>query len=409
MLFKEHGRILYAGNSVQRITMIREPDQKRCARQRGFSLVEIAILMVIVGIMIIPLYSMMVTASGLKPTEDRMRLVRTGLAEYYRIYGYMPCPAPINATPNQPNYDIEDRDPAGARACLTNTQEVAGLNGGTVLIGALPVRTMAAVMGCEDTSFLPAATGVTVTDMVARQIDSVSKLLRNAPATEVNSDRNRVECIEKSFIADEHGNKFLYAVARNATVLSPDPFNNNKRQIQVLNAAGTPATTSLLPFIVLSHGPDGNGATSYQGTPSGLTCAANPGRLDAENCDGSNAVFRNALYSEANNNNFFDDTITFSLAGVMLEADMWNWAGANNTAARDLRTIPNGRVFVGNVTGATSANDRLIVNGAAPGGADITINVRGAAVNTGIVAVDNSAYARQYCYSPRLFATAGCP
>jgi hypothetical protein len=85
---------------------------------------------------------------GLKPTDQRMERIRLGLAEYYRIYGYMPCPAPLGLAAGAAGYADEDRGGA-AENCLGNTISVTGENGGNVLIGAVPVRTLRKLMDCD--------------------------------------------------------------------------------------------------------------------------------------------------------------------------------------------------------------------------------------------------------------------
>lgn len=313
--------------------------------ERGFSTLELAILFIIVGLLIVPFYTVILGAANLGGYTNRIELVRSGLAEYMRIYGVYPCPAVMDST------DVS--------ADCVNATSIAGAGGGTVLVGAVPIEDLREAMSCTETSaFPPGITG----DIFRGGLRNVKDIF-DADADDTNHRFDKTDCLETSHIVDEYGHKILYAVTEAATNLGNfDPFDLSQANISIVDANGVPTTANNQFFVLVSHGTDGKGAVDINGQTVGVVCGVDAG-LDNENCDGD-AVFRDALSSNVAGNDYYDDIIDFSLAGVAREDNYWNWAQGATPNERNLYSTPHVRVILEQVpaTGTVANDDLFVVN-----------------------------------------------
>ena len=316
--------------------------------------------MVIAGLIIGPAYSIVFQALGLGTSEDRMELIRAGLAEHYRIMGRLPRPADITAAPGDADYDTE-----AAVADLIVTPATSG----DIYIGAVPIESLRIAMGCEASA--------TLLDWqiaaLRNRIDTVrKKFIRNNEDVSAGNDyeeddsaENNVglkyNCVTQNHILDEHGNKFLYAVSENVTDLTlidpSDPFTG---QLQIMNAGGAAVTPGFRHwFVVLSHGQNARGAYDENGNLGPEICGATVA-AENENCD-NDRRFISQHKSLAANNGYYDDTMDFSLSGVMDENDFWNMREV--AGQTKFKFNPNGRLIITNTesVGAVSAGDAVVV------------------------------------------------
>lgn len=208
------------------------------------------------------------------------------------IYGYaFPCPAPLNngGTPGVPYTNagptidlpspFDDDLPKGeATDCdassLTDgwnvgegVYKVEGINGGEVIIGAVPYRAL------------------------------------NIP---------------ESVTLDAQNNKIFYAISTNMTVTGAS-LSSTGAQIEVKpNAAITTGDGDLAQFALFSAGPDGAGAWTKAGNEYGVDCPTSG--VQRQNCDFTDGVDSSdaasfLIMSQADSNDDderFDDTIAFT-------------------------------------------------------------------------------------------------
>ncbi|GEM_PF-1815795 len=348
----------------------------------GFTLVEMAMMIFIAALIMVPMYTIIMQVSQLGPNDRRFDIIRAALAEHVRVYGYYPCPASLSAAPGNALYFEGNPAGSGCPGAITTAGPVAN----RVSIGAVPVEPLSLAMGCNK------ATAANLLDtetyaVLRDQLVSVSDRFRDADyeeeldlnndgtvsAAEYNQGRlnNRLQkedCITYDHLLDEHGSKIIYAVTTSQTdPATVDLANPNTGRI-TLRGSGGAAFSNSPDFILLSVGEDRKGAYNENGTVSGIACNSLPGAQDIENCDytlpgAANARFRIMPTSLVQNNQYYDDYIDFSLDGAISENDFWY----NMSNTDDLMFNPKGRVLIETVgmDGANlkaSEDDKLVVN-----------------------------------------------
>lgn len=243
----------------------RENYEFRASNAGGFTLVELAIVTLISGILFIPLFQMYVTYHKHQLIEQTRDNVQTTQSLISSLLDRYPCPADPELPLSDPNYGKEQCTAGGG------VKEVAGARtpAETVLIGAVPIRDIKEY-----------ASGL-LTDDVA---------------------------------FDAWGNKLLYAVTKSQT--DGTTYSSDKGQIDAVNEFNTPSNHSPTAgfnkdasFVILSHGENRRGAYNQSGTlisPCGTTIR------EDENCN-NDSTFMSALgFYEGDSPDYFDDIAYFS-------------------------------------------------------------------------------------------------
>lgn len=213
------------------------------ARQGGFTLLEMAIVLAIMGAIAgaaLTLGSAKHESSKIDLTRERMAAIEEALKLHAYSAGYLPCPADATALPASSTYGTALNCSGVAPAGI----DVAGTAGDTIWIGAIPTRTL------------------------------------NLP---------------DSYMYDGWLNRFSYAAIA-ALATSPSNFKDyttsaNTGVIQILDYYGTQVTDAspdaIVAYAVISHGKDGKGAITRSGQIPTLCTAIT---IDDQNCN-ADAVF----------------------------------------------------------------------------------------------------------------------
>ncbi len=306
--------------------------------EHGFSITEIAVVLVMITLMMVPLYSILFHIADLKPDNERFEIIQEGLAEHLRVTGTLPCPADMTL----------DMNAAGGAAYLSNCAGAISAAGGDVLIGSVPIDNIRAAVNCADSGLL-GATGDALSSL-KESVFSISEVLTGEKgATDgegdaIGTDRaENIRCPLREYLVDENKNKFIYAVTTDATNPGFDMFDTGAGEIIVRDANGNNATTDRQIYILVSVGPDGKGARIGDGFLSGKACNLADG-IDAENCD-NDEVFVASPKNDAIGPNYFDDVIDFGIAGFMSEENFWQW-GDLNGGGRDVILNTNSRLVI---------------------------------------------------------------
>jgi prepilin-type N-terminal cleavage/methylation domain-containing protein len=318
---------------------------KKNKAQKGFSLIETTIVLIIAGISMLAVTKFISTymqSMKHQRTIENLEMAMSAITEYAGLHGYYPCPANPKAAPGDTDYGVskcraagDDEDnctnvPIGIKCTTDNSRD--GDNNGSndvVMIGAIPFRTLSDPDHVKSTPF------------------------------------------REHHKTDGYGTLLSYAVTEHLTEKNPEnslirPFDPLEGGISVLdgnlNSVMDPAAEA--QFVIFSHGKDGVGGYSSEGNliencyvPS---IPGNPpdtapapglyngtGKIETENCDGNDAIFIDDLLSLADNNNYFDDFLYYKGRGI---GSLWKRSLASPNGESYLYNTNLGNIGVGTST-----------------------------------------------------------
>jgi prepilin-type N-terminal cleavage/methylation domain-containing protein len=229
--------------------------------QAGFSLVEMAVVLVIMGTLAVGALTIgnaKQEQNKAEVTKMRLDAIEDAIYRQAILGGYMLCPSPINALPTAAAFAVATDCSA---AVVSGVSEV-GSGTDIVRIGGVPVRSL------------------------------------NLPA---------------EYAVDGWNNRFTYMVIKNMALISATSIvgyvtTSTTNIIQVLDSAGnqipTAAASNVVPYAIISHGKDGRGAYNDKAV---LVTACGATTKDAENCDGDAVVTdMRIMDSKTAASNYFD-------------------------------------------------------------------------------------------------------
>lgn len=240
--------------------------RKQWGKNSGFTLVEIAIGIMILGILLVPaatMYSLYLQNISEDQNQSSVLTANSAVDGYLSLYGRYPCPAPMDAAYDSDDYGYSVDD------CSIDVdgsiEVVTGTGGRNVAIGSLPFREMNL------------------------------------------SERDAY---------DGHNNRLTYAVT--VPLTNASSFIENLGAIDIVDISDQslvqPAGSA--HYVVVSSGKNTIGGVSREGS-IGLACDDNT-VPEFENCDHANAVFRYALTS-----NSFDDIVRY---GASSGGNAWQFS-----------------------------------------------------------------------------------
>ena len=194
--------------------------------QAGFTLLEMILVLIILGFVITPVFSLLATEHERRTTVEegnREKTILVSLSLYLKQKGHYPCPANPALTPSMDGFGQEYKTGSN---CSSNTAS----SDGNAYIGMLPTHAL------------------------------------NLP--------NR-------YAANLDNTKYTYAVTQALTQSST--FNNNSGQIRVVNEESGSFLPDPVHFVLVNHGENMKGAVTLHGSNLAEACIGNT--LDIENCD----------------------------------------------------------------------------------------------------------------------------
>ena len=240
--------------------------------QKGFTIIEIAIVLMVAGSLLAFLGSALLEFQQKRReslTEYRLEKIRSSISTYLSNRGKLPCPASTDVIPGNANF--------GRQVDPTNC-------GGGAFAGT--IRRNGASSG--------AANRVRIGSVPVRDLD-----------------------LEDDMMVDGWGNRFTYAVTiRQATINPPPRYTPGAGDIGVVGVSGANilATAGTADYVVLSHGADQRGARNISTANIVVPCVNTDAQF--ENCannpgsDGD-AVFMDTMHRE---DGTFDDYIVYDSA-----------------------------------------------------------------------------------------------
>lgn len=353
--------------------------------QSGFSLLEVAIVILMLGLIAVPLiqaFRAYQTARADDKTQESVANAAAALAEYFSINNEYPCPANPTLLPTNNDNGLENctaaaggpgfwpRSPANGFNFNGNAGEpdrdgIGGVD--QIFRGALPFRTLG--IPYEDSvdgfgsklTYVVSASTTSWYDAQPGALPSPTKETYGVIQVEIETGKNDVT--------------FARTFAPAAQIVND------------VNGDNWP-DTGLLGAIVFSHGPDRRGAFSNWGGFDAVACdgATNP---DEENCDGD-AFFRSRNPSDVAGAEFFDDIVA---------ARLWTYQGTWLQNGGQGSVSPTAPTNLG--IGVGLPEERLHVAG----------NIRADNYHTTWVCDEASTDADPQCFFPSLIGGAGftCP
>ena len=306
--------------------------------ERGFTLVELAVVMLVAGLLLaaaMQTYDVNLGDKARRETLDNIESVKSAVALFHAAHDRYPCPARLDLPLGHADYgkeiDCSGSLPVtpGAGVTRTTGRDADNIVGGDgILIGGVPFVTL---------ELSPNEFGVNET---------------------VKMD------LSSQQILDGWKNKLTYAVSEN--LVQTATFNADLGAISVEDEFGTVGgrNPSLVDppgsvhFVVLSHGDNGRGAYTQNGVLVGNPCTggavtlpppAPPGpplssgtTIEYENCNNDD-LFISALKNDVIGNSYNDDITGFE---VFVSADLWEFA-PGTTFPGSIRNKNAGNVYIG--------------------------------------------------------------
>ena len=285
---------------------------------RGFTLIELSLVIIIVGILVVPMlqmYSSYLLRKEMIVTRENVQNGIDGIS-LVQALGRYPCPSDRSLPPGNANYGLEQCNLTAIPLCTA-----AGLQGICRAISAFDRD----LNGANDEVIIGGLPLNYYTGYTAGGAPIVATL-------------SRVPYMQGEKIIDGWKNKLTYAVTANVT--RPNRTTNQIQRdsragvISALdeNGNGTAGITDNGLFVVLSHGKDAQGAFSLMGV-SFNNCS---GTARGENCDEDTTFMQGVQLSEGADP--FDDISKFF---ILPEGELWRLTGTLDAFGSPLPHIRN--------------------------------------------------------------------
>lgn len=242
-------------------------------QQRGFTLIELSIVMIIGGILLVGVIKAY-EAYVEKQKIEKMNSLMVDIDQYIKdfpnsidpvtaaAFGRLPCPAPLDGSVAGNDFNQE-------RCAGPGVREITGTGGERVLVGKLPAATLG---------------------------------------------------ISSDLMKDSYGNYLTYAVSKSATDAAT--YGSVAGAIEVIEEGvdqnpASPTAGQIIPiathsnaqYIFVSAGESGVGAYAFDGAQA-IACTEGDSK-DGENCNGDH-IFTVSARSDRGGNNFYDDHASFN-------------------------------------------------------------------------------------------------
>ncbi len=316
---------------------------------KGFTLLELSFVIIIIGIMLIPLINAIdryyeqrkhsYTKTALNAAVDMVREYKVN-----RLAGAYPCPAKRGVSVDSVEYGVSvDCSDLPALGLVNPGDCVDGLCLAEVDVAG-PITTPSPAQDKD---------GITGTDFVVIGAFPVRTIQQAAANGEV--DFRTADLYSTRMDLDGWDNQFTYAVTQSLTVSgNRDRFWYGVMYAKDEFGANTAGTSGDAHFVVLSHGPNKRGAYNQYGQQT-VPCNANSiTTLDDENCDDDATFVQSLAIARTQTANAYDDYVRFAKE---TSVSLWKEDQGENK----VYFVPNGNLAINMPTADPSV--ALEVNG----------------------------------------------
>ncbi len=278
----------------------------------AFTLIEVAVVLAIGAFLVVgvtKLSTNYLENSRYEDTARKMDKITQALQRYFDINGTLPCPASLTAAPDKSSFGLAACRVLAHGASSPGTYIVNGPDGKRVRIGAIPARTLN---------------------------------------------------ISDDMMFDGWNRRITYAITRG--ILPSGDNEPLEGAIGLEDSNGHPAfmPEESLPYLIVSHGPNGLGAYTYSGK---LYKSCVTSSVEGKNCDHSNNIFAITM-NKSSNSDAFDDYVRYDLLNLR-SMNRSITPLKNGVVAFDLDTCPDGWTNVDELAGRAimSAGDIISSEG----------------------------------------------
>lgn len=244
-------------------------------KHHGFSLIELCLVLMIVGLLVGPFLAFVnlyLKEKARRITNENMLSLSLALGQYYDKFEHYPCPASLKSAAGEAGFGEEAAcvaTPAGEGENISTQSSGAGCAGGV----------------CTATS-------------------------KTGDKIRIGAIPHKALGIPFQSVVDGYGNKITYAVTERYATDSPQ---THLGAISIIKSDGQSAVqpAGSAQFILISHGKDGKGSYTASGSPHAEKCTRD-NAADAENCNNDD-VFVDGQYSEKPGEHYYDDTVLYKM------------------------------------------------------------------------------------------------
>ncbi|MCI5060822.1 MAG: type II secretion system GspH family protein [Alphaproteobacteria bacterium] len=238
--------------------MPKKMSQKQKQAEGGFTLVELAVVLIISGIIIAFLSSTTLVAlknAKVRELRNKMEFIQGELSSFLETHGRLPCPASLQAALDDSEFGVEALSDCTLDDAIPGLFRTSGTNGKQIRIGAIPVRSL--------------------------------NLLDD-------------------YIYDPHKTRFLYAITEDLTKTDSYDFDGGAITI---NDKGGNTITDNAHYVLISPGENRlGGYESLTGVLiGGDACDSSDPPFELENCDHDSVFISSLKLSDTVGDDYFDD------------------------------------------------------------------------------------------------------
>lgn len=285
--------------------MKKKPDAQKNKSIHGFSLLELAIVMMIAGALLTAgtqIFKLSMKQVRYNQTLENMRMIKEGMNEFFAVRGRYPCPADPTLDPSDTNYGIEIcreiLDPRNCPANMPCPDEGRDAdddgNPDAIMVGSFPFQTVVSALNVVPFRAKHAFDGYNM----------------------------KITYAVSEYMADPGKNSFLRPAKATLGALSLQDENH-------IELVDPPQSAH---YILISHGDNMRGGYDREGNMSGdcLMTSINPADppveapqglvssnidLEVDNCQRTrNNVFIKGIQSFVEGRSYYDDIVFYEIA-----------------------------------------------------------------------------------------------